>query len=315
MVELRWTKQDIYNLLRNKGLTALLKTFHAIKEELEESILSSESARAGKESLKLIENEILNKIRSSGVLFMLYSKATNLPFVDCYDTEMDFRAYMFSDMKEADLYKEKKLKDGYETGIEEIVTGKKRSDFYTNLMLRGVNFIVLDPDTEHTFALSINMVTELPRYDGFGGMNTPLINCTFNAILNDYSQRVAAGKMTEEFEKKLFELMKGTYFVTPVNETGDIDKIDHKEISFHYYMFQEENDEGIWENFIPIFTDSFSMMEQQASGELGNKGAILPFMTLFDLLNEYNVKYFIINWGTSSLILNGETLVKIRNIQ
>ena len=53
-------------------------------------------------------------------------------------------------MKEADLYKEKKLKDGYETGIEEIVTEKKRSDFYTNLMLRGVNFIVLDPDTEHT---------------------------------------------------------------------------------------------------------------------------------------------------------------------
>ena len=57
------------------------------------------------------------------------------------------------------------------------------------------------------------------------------------------------------------------------------------------------------------------MMRQQASGDtLGSKGAILPFMTLFDLLNEYNLKYFVINWGTNSLVLNGETLVKIRNI-
>ena len=54
MVELRWAKQDIYNLLRNKGLTALLKTCHAIKEELEESILSSESCTSGQRILKAL---------------------------------------------------------------------------------------------------------------------------------------------------------------------------------------------------------------------------------------------------------------------
>ena len=54
VVELRWAKQDIYNLLRNKGLTALLKTFHAIKEELEESILSSESCTSGQRILKAL---------------------------------------------------------------------------------------------------------------------------------------------------------------------------------------------------------------------------------------------------------------------
>ena len=315
MVELRWTKQDVYNLLRDKGISALIKTFHAIKDELEGAILSSESMRAGKASLELIEDEIMNKIRNSGVLYILYSKATNLPYVDCYDTKLDFRAYMFTDRREAGLFKERKLKNGYEVEIEEVVTGKKRADFYRDLMLCGVNFIVLDPDTKHSFSFSINMVTQLPAYDGFKGMDTPLLNCSLNAILNDYSQRAAANMVTKEFEEKLFGIIKMSYFVTPINETGDVDKIDHKEISFHYFMFQEENDEGIWENFIPIFTDSFSMMRQQASGDtLGSKGAILPFITLFDLLNEYNLKYFVINWGTNSLVLNGETLVKIRNI-
>lgn len=316
MVELRWTKADIYDLLKSKGISALIKTLHAIQDEIEGSILSSESMRAGKESLVLIEEEIMNKIRNSGVMYILYSNATSLPYVDCYDTKLDFRAYMFSDRREAGLFKERKLMEGYDVEIEEVVTGKKRADFYKDLMLSGVNFVVLDPDTQHSYPFSINMVTQLPSYDGFGGMDMPLINCSLNAILNDYSQRAAANKVTAEFEEKLFEMIKDAHFVTPVNETGDVDKIDHREISFHYFMFQEENNDGIWENFIPIFTDSFTMMRQQASGDdLGSKGAILPFMALFDLLNEYNLKYFVINWGTNSLVLTGETLVKIRNIK
>lgn len=316
MVELRWTKADIYDLLKSKGISALIKTLHAIQDEIEGSILSSESMRAGKESLVLIEEEIMNKIRNSGVMYILYSNATSLPYVDCYDTKLDFRAYMFSDRREAGLFKERKLMEGYDVEIEEVVTGKKRADFYKDLMLSGVNFVVLDPDTHHSYPFSINMVTQLPSYDGFGGMDMPLINCSLNAILNDYSQRAAANKVTAEFEEKLFEMIKNAHFVTPVNETGDVDKIDHREISFHYFMFQEENNDGIWENFIPIFTDSFTMMRQQSSGDdLGSKGAILPFMALFDLLNEYNLKYFVINWGTNSLVLTGETLVKIRNIK
>lgn len=315
MFELNWPEQKIYDLLRDEGLSGLLEARRRVMQELsaDGSVLSLESRRIGQESLGRIESVLTDKIRSTGPLFLLCSSVTHQPLIECFDETEDFRAYLFSSLEKAEAYQKRRLAAGYDTMIAEVVTGKKRAEFYTALMLAGVNFIMLDPE-ENCFLFPIQMVTAVPLYDGFSGLQNPLQNRRLNALLSDYCQRAEAGAMTREFEAAALKALKEAYFIMPVYETGEVDTGEHKEISFNYLIGQQENEEGAQQLVGFAFTDNFQMEDWQQQHEYPEEGAVCTFAALFDVLCTYRLKYLILNAGTHTLILDSAAFSKIQNL-
>lgn len=315
MFELNWSEQKIYDLLRNDGLSGLLEARRRVMQELdaEGSVLSADSCHIGQDSLKRIESILTDKIRNTGALFLICSAVTHQPLIECFNETDDFRTYLFSSVEKAEAYRKQRLAAGYDTTIVEVITGKKRAEFYTALMLAGVNFIMLDPN-ENSFLFPIQMVTVIPSYDGFSGLKNPLQNRRLNALLSDYCQRAEAGAMTHEFETIMLKALKEAYFIAPIHGAEDVDTGEHKEISFNYLIGQQENEEGIQQLIGFAFTDNFQMEDWQRQHGYSEQGAICTFAGLFDVLCTYRLKYFILNAGTHALILDSTAFAKIQNL-
>lgn len=312
MVEMRWVMPDIYELLRKKGLSGLLQTMTEIRNELDHSVLSSESRIAGTQSYQMMEEELLRKIRNTGDLYILYATKTGLPYTKIFG-EYDNRVYLFPNNDTAMEYQRMVLKEeNVETEILRMVTGKRRGDYYAYLMEIGAKVLILwSGDCQ--YVLGIDQVTSIPPYDGFAGLDHPLRNCQLTAFLSDYCQRAEGKKLTVDFEKQVFQMLKEAYFVSPIMESGEVDHIDHKEISFNYFVFQQENQEKVLEEYIPIFASACLLSEWQEVNEIGEQCVVLPFAELIQIMNSYNIRYFALNQGTHNLILDGPTLAKIRN--
>lgn len=313
MFELNWSEQKIYDLLRDKGLAGLLETRCRIMQELNGSVLSADSRHIGQESLKQIESILAEKIRNTGTLFLLCSAVTHQPLIECFDETEDFRAYLFSSLEKAEAYQKRRLTAGYDAMIAEVITGKKRAEFYTALMLAGVNFIMLDPD-DNSFLFPLQMVTSVPTYDGFTGLKNPLQNRKLNALLSDYCQRAEAGTMTREFEVIVLKALKEAHFIAPIHGAEDVDTGEHKEISFNYLIGQHENEDGVQELIGFAFTDNFQLKDWQRQHGYPEQGAICTFSGLFDILSTYRLKYFILNTGAHTLILDSIAFSKIQNL-
>lgn len=315
MFEINWSEQKIYDLLRDEGLSGLLETRRRVMQELnpDSSVLSTDSRHVGQESLKRIESILAEKIRSTGSLFLLYSSVTNQPLIECFDETEDFRAYLFSSLEKARAYQEQRLAAGYDTVIAEVITGKKRAEFYTALMLAGVNFIMLDPD-DNSFLFPLQMVTSVPTYDGFAGLKNPLQNRKLNALLSDYCQRAEAGTMTREFEAIVLKALQEAHFIVPIHGAEDVDTGERQEISFNYLIGQQENEDGVQELIGFAFTDNFQMEDWQRQHGYPEQGAICTFAGLFDILCTYRLKYFILNAGAHTLILDSMAFSKIQNL-
>lgn len=313
MFELNWSEQKIYDLLRDEGLSGLLETRCRIMQELNGSVLSADSRHIGQGSLKQIESILAEKIRNTGTLFLLCSAVTHQPLIECFDETEDFRAYLFSSLEKAEAYQKRRLTAGYDAMIAEVITGKKRAEFYTALMLAGVNFIMLDPD-DNSFLFPLQMVTSVPTYDGFTGLKNPLQNRKLNALLSDYCQRAEAGTMTREFEVIVLKALKEAHFIAPIHGAEDVDTGEHKEISFNYLIGQHENEDGVQELIGFAFTDNFQLEDWQRQHGYPEQGAICTFSGLFDILCTYRLKYFILNAGAHTLILDSIAFSKIQNL-
>ena len=313
MFELNWSEQKIYNLLRDEGLSGLLETRCRIIQELNGSVLSADSRHIGQDSLKRIESILAEKIKSTGTLFLLCSAVTHQPLIECFNETDDFRAYLFSSMEKAEAYQKRRLAAGYDAMIAEVITGKKRAEFYTALMLAGVNFIMLDAD-DNSFLFPLKMVTSVPIHDGFRGLKNPLQNRKLNALLSDYCQRAEAGTMTHEFEVIILKALKEVHFIAPIHGAEDVDTGEHKEISFNYLIGQRENEDGVQELIGFAFTDNFQLEDWQRQHGYPEQGAICTFAGLFDVLCTYRLKYFILNAGTHTLILDSAAFAKIQNL-
>lgn len=311
MENIIWDQQKIFEESREHGVDGLLQVRAALIARKDEA--EGEEAKQVKSSIANLENEIFRKAERNGTFYVLYSAVTNRPYIECHDVERDFRAFAFTDKELADAYAEKLASEKYFTRPVEIVTGKRRADYYEKLMLCGVNFIILNPG-DHEYRFSINMVAGIPSYDGYGGIQYPLINCKLNAILSDYCERAAAKTITKDFEQKVFEMIRSAYFVSPIEETGTVDQIDSVRISYNYTTVQTELN-GITDYVMPIFTDYISMDEWMQSRGITLQGAVMRFNHLFDILNEQHIRKFVINCNDFNLVLTGETLKKIETAE
>lgn len=314
MAKLNWTLPNVYEILQQRGVAGLLHEFRELRETMRGNMLEESILDMVKESYDLLNKQIMNKVKNTGVMFFLTSTATKMPYIDCYDLESDFRSYLFSDKTLAEQFQRSLQTDGYNTQINEILTGRRRTDYFHSMMLAGVNYLVLNPG-EDQYPILINQLIELPSYDGFKDLDHPLYNCKMNALLSEYIQDAEVNSIVPQLKTKLFREIKNGFFTLPIVIDGEVDRLDHKEILYKYSMMQRENVDHTMELCMPVFTDCESLevwLEQMGLKE--HTGVVVPFTELFHIMETYNIKSFILNWNSFAMILSPILLAEIRTI-
>lgn len=312
MAKFKWTLPEVYEVLQTRGLSGLLQEFCEIRDTMQGGMLEDAIMDMAKESYDMLNDQIMSKVKKTGTLFFLMSSATKQPYIDCYDLETDFRSYLFSEAALAERFQEELRKHGYATEVVEILTGRRRSDYFNSMMLAGVNYLVLNPG-DYQYPILISQLTDLPSYDGFRDLNHPLVNCKMNALLSEYIQDMETQSVVPELEKELFREMKDGYFALPAVIDGEVDRLDHKEIMYKYSMLQRENTEGGMELCMPVFTDYENIrLWLNQMGLENHTSVIVPFSEFFHLMDVFGIKSFVVNWNSFALILSPTLLSEIR---
>lgn len=315
MAKFNWSLPEVYEVLQQKGLSGLLHEFRTLQEVMRGGMLEESMMDMAKESYDLLNDQIMNKVKKTGTMFFLLSSATKMPYIDCYDLDSDFRSYLFSDETLAKRFQEELQNNGYHTEINEILTGRHRTDYFYSMMLGGVNYLVLNPG-EDQYPILISQLVDLPSYDGFKDINHPLYNCKMNALLAEYVQDSEADTVIPQLEQELFREIKDGFFLLPAVIDGEVDRLDHKELAYKYSMMQRENVDHTQELCMPVFTDYENLDAWLNELKLDNyTGVVVPFSEFFHIMNTYNVKSFIINWNSFAVILTPNLLAEIRSIE
>ena len=301
---LNMTIQDVYEIIREHGVSGLIEQYIDTVCAWQKSFMDPKTSQQMQESIRLMEQQILEKIKHSGDLYILKSVATNSIFIDCYDLNNDFRVYFFTSIKKAEDFQKTLRQDHYATEIEQVISGKRRSEFWEEMLRRGCGIVVVDAGPKQ-YTLHIGSLTKIPEYDGFASIDHPLLNCRMNALFSTYCQDLAAGKMMKGIEEEIKKYFKTGHFITPVIYEGEIDKIDHSEISFRYMFRQHTNEDGILITSLPIFTDQELMNKWCEMEKIENyTGCILDIQSLFSIFESFKIRDARLNWTTHCIIID-----------
>ena len=301
--------EEIYR--RSVELDGLIEQYIDTVCAWQKSFMDPKTSQQMQESIRLMEQQILEKIKHSGDLYILKSVATNSIFIDCYDLKNNFRAYFFTSKEKAEEYRKKLRQEHYATEIEQVISGKRRSEFWEEMLRRGCGIVVVDAGPKQ-YTLHIGSLTAIPEYDGFAGIDHPLLNCRMNALFSTYCQDLAAGKMMKGIEEEIKKYFKTGHFITPVIYEGEIDKIDHSEISFRYMFRQHTNEEGILITSLPIFTDQELMNKWCEMEKFENyTGCILDIQSLFSIFESFKIRDARLNWTTHCIIIDRADILEI----
>lgn len=308
---LNMTIQDVYEIVREHGVSGLIERYADAVQEWQSSFMDAESSERMMESITLMQQQITDKLKHSGDLYVLKSVATNSIFIDCYDLKNNFRAYFFTSKEKAEEYRKKLRQEHYAVEIDQVISGRRRAVFWAEMLRSGCGTVVLNAGNKQ-YVEHIGSLTEIPEYDGFAGIDHPLLNCRMNALFSTYCQDLAAGKMMKGIEEEIKKYFKTGHFITPVIYEGEIDKIDHSEISFRYMFRQHTNEDGILITSLPIFTDQELMNKWCEVERMENyTGCILDIESLFSIFESFKIRDARLNWATHCIVIDRADILEI----
>lgn len=248
----------------------------------------------------------IKKFRSLKEMYVLYSAATQMPFVTCDAETYNDQIWVFTEeskMQEfAKPYLENKM---LLRGM--IIKQEVFNEFYGNLHAMGVNEIVFQDGTI-THKLDVNSVVKFPDFSKLPEAKRPVLNpeLTLSSIYFLQAVRRPGAQLDKNAIKELEEEMCANLarakYLMPVMMTKDENGKDRVNAM---YM---QNKEG--EKFQPVFSDSMEF----AKFCKDKKGAVrLLKLTISDLNKTLakEIKGYALNPNSFNLILGKEQLEMI----
>ena len=215
---------------------------------------------------------MLQQLRNSGEIFVLFSRCTRLPYVYCDQETYNDQIYIFRKEENARGAAE-------EYGKQEIpvqvlkVENKDFLNFYSSLYFLGINAMLVDEGDEQMEILLEELVTP-PDYskmpEGQIRVDNPEFQLTAMYLMQEL-RRAPGVQPTEEMkemEEELTANMRRGVYIVPVQEDTKVPLMKIKEDA----MFQ------------PIFTDMHEFNKFGGSSKF--HGAVIPYDKLTEVVAE-----------------------------
>jgi hypothetical protein len=226
------------------------------------------------------KREVLQKLRNSEEVFVLFSRCTRLPYVHCDEESFNDQIYLFHTEDEAKKVIKGMLEE--KTPVQNIKVEKAQFlNFYSSLYTLGITSMVYEEDGEKTEVLLEELVTP-PDYskipEGKVRVDNPQLQLTAMYMMQEIRKQEKP-QMTEELraldEELTAHLRRGSY-IMPVQEERKVPLMKLGEDS----MFQ------------PVFTDMHEF--NKFGGREKFRGAVVPYEKLKEALVE-QAKGIVIN--------------------
>lgn len=241
---------------------------------------------------------ILERLTTAGELFILFSKATRLPYVVCDEKTFDDQIYLFLDEQQAlDAAK----KDGADDKTVIRVENKQIMSFYLSLYSIGVNAIIVNI-SDKTMRVQLKELCKEPDYSKIPEEKRPVVNPQLQLTSIYYVQEMRRQQQSGEkkdlsdmLEEMNANLRKGKFFLMYRKREEEDASEEGKQIEFptiklkngqlYHPIFTDLNEALKFPNarsFHPMITDLkgiFKVLAPQVAGVILNPQSVQIIVT------------------------------------
>ncbi|MDO4344941.1 MAG: SseB family protein [Eubacteriales bacterium] len=228
-------KADNYERLSMQEVIILKNSAKAMKEK---NIRTPQAAQFFAKREEFFNRLVLQRLQKLETIYVLLTKATNLPYVYCDPDTCNDQVWMFSEesfaRKAAMLEMQKK---------RELIVGKMENkqflSFYMSLYAMGVNELLIDRGV-NTLAVELETLVKKPDYSNMPKEKRPVMNpellltAVYFAQERNMPEDVRDTEQMKEFEEEMMvNLQRGTLMM-PVMVPEGQEKITAKDMKLPY---------------------------------------------------------------------------------
>lgn len=251
----------------------------------------------------MTKNDFMNSLPKRENIYVIFSRLTNLPYVECNGETFDDEVFLYAD--EAAAIEQAKILSASKQPAAILKVEKKNilklfADFY----VYGITRLVIREGKDE-LRLPLSQLLRRPRLDKLPPKQRPLENPGLQMSMIYYLQeaRKAGADLNSDFISELEEemavnLIRAKYLL-PIKEV----EMDGKKMT---QILMMKNKDG--EVMVPVFTDGVEYNRFQK--DQGMKAAVTDFEKLAEVPMPGEVKGFLLNPAGAALVLTRDYLKK-----
>lgn len=189
---------------------------------------------------------LLKQLRNAEEIFVLFSKCTRVPYVECHEETFDDQVFLFR--KEADALAAAKEYQDKKIPIQVVKIPKEQFlSFYSGLYFIGANAMSVDRGEELELMQIRELVTP-PDYsklkDGQTRVDNPEFHLTAIYLMQELrkEKEVKVTRELKELEEEMFRNMRKGAFIVPVREDKQIPLMKIQEKDMYQPVFSDVSD-------------------------------------------------------------------------
>lgn len=247
--------------------------------------------------------DFLRSIPGREKLYIIFSRLTNLPYVECNDETFDDEVFLFAEEADA-LERARELSTGKQPAMAVKVGQKDMLKLFADLYVYGVTALAVAVGKD-VLRLQLSEVVRRPGLERIPEDKRPIENPGLQMSMMYYLQEARkdaehtdTGRLEELEDEMAVNLMRARYLM-PVKEV----ELDGRKVTQLLLMRAKSGD-----TLVPVFSDVVEYGRFKKEQEL--KAAVTDFAKMAKMPLPDEVRGFMLNPGGAAMILTREYLQK-----
>ena len=251
---------------------------------------------------------IIKKLQQMETLFIAFSKATRMPYVECDEETFDDQVYLFAEEEDAKNW----VKECEEKQIPlNIIKTEKEQMlmFYTSLYLIGVNRLGFHNGQGFIY-LPLEQIVTIKRPEE-GTDTIPQSNATLQLTMIYFLQELRRTEQSpkdpertrrlQEMEQEMMANLIRSKYIMAIDISKVEEKFDPQKPDQNIQMLCMKNDKG--EMMQPLFSDLWEFQKFSQNSPFKLRIVIVPFKGLLQSLIKESKGYVLNPAGVSLMLL------------